>query len=180
MYIELNLPEQQYGDWTLDSFHKNGKQYQQLHKGNLLMMANTPEITADYVEFLHAAQGAIHINGLGIGLCCQYLLAKPEVTKLVVLETEPAILRLVAPYFQNDPRCTILQADAYTYEPPKGAIYDFVWHDIWTYKAALNVAQMEGLFARYAPYAKWQGAWSQAACRQLKQKEEQSILLSQV
>ena len=178
MYIELNLPEQQIGEWSLQSFiMEDGKKYQKLLKGDFLIMDNTPDIVEGYKDFLHRAKGNVLINGFGIGACCQYLLNKPSITKLTIIEVSQQIVDMVAPHFMHDPRCTIIRDDAFKYQPRVSEIFDYIWHDIWFYYKASNLKQMEVLFDKYKDMAKWQGAWKQKECLEL-QKKEQSVIFS--
>ena len=167
MYIELNLPEQKLNDWAIESFQQDGRKYQKLTKGGITWMVNTPDIVKDFVDFLTRAEGSILINGLGIGMCCHHLLAKDTVTDLTVIEYEKDIVELIAPHFEVDPRCTIIHGDAYTYEPPSGKIYDYVWHDVWTYVSTRNLEEYERLYNKYRNIAKWQDGWNLQAVRAL-------------
>ncbi len=172
MYIPLNLPEKQLNEWSIQSFHENGVKYQKLMKGNMLMMANTPDIVADYVEFLETAQGSVLINGLGIGMCSRYLVQKDTITDITVIEYNENIFNLIAPSFENEYKCTVIHGDAFTYTPPVGKYYDYVWHDIWTYYASKNLKDIAILMEKYQTIAGQQGAWSYQKCVELKNREQ--------
>lgn len=167
MHIPLQIPEGRVGEYEIASFQQDGRAYQRLLYRGQVLMVNTPDIVSGFKDFLQRAEGRVHINGLGIGMCCQYLLSKPGLEKLTVLEYVQEIVELVAPAFGHDPRCEIFQADAFEWEPPEGERYDFVWHDVWTTYSARNLQQMAVLFAKYGPVASWQGAWGQARCEEL-------------
>lgn len=171
MHIELSLAEAKSGEWAIENFYQNEIRYQRLTKNGVDMMLNTPEIVAEYVNFFKQAEGSVLVNGLGIGLCCEYLLKKDTITDLTLIEYEKDAIQLVAPHFNHDKRCSIIHADAFTYEPPKGKIYDYVWHDIWTTYASKNLKEMDILFAKYSKIAKWQGAWNQHRCLELYKRE---------
>ena len=172
MYIELSLPEGTSGDWEIRTFYEGDTKYQALFKSGILMMANTFDIVEEYVDFLSRAEGTILINGLGIGMCCQYLLKKPSVTALTVVEFEPDAIKLVAPYFKSDLRFETIQADALTFQPPQGVRYDYVWHDIWTQYRSANLESMDSLFEKYRNIAGWQGAWAREKCITLQCTEQ--------
>ena len=176
MHIELNLPEKKLGEWSIQSYSIDGINYQKLMKGNFLVMANTPDIVTEYEDFLTKAKGSVLINGLGMGLCCQYLLNKKELIELTVIEKEPSIVALIAPHFNKDKRCTIICGDAFNYQAPSGKMYDFVWHDIWYYYSSKNLEQIHLLTNKYAKIASWQGAWCEQKCRDLLQQENQPSL----
>lgn len=166
MYIELNFEERKSGDWSIETFYQDGIKYQKLvHKG-VIMMINTPEIVKDFEAFLKIGDGSILINGLGMGMCNVHFLKKETVTDLTVIEYNKELVDFIRPYFADEPRCTIIHADALTYEPPAGKRYDFVWHDIWTTQSASNVKNMDILFDKYKDITGWQSAWREAICRE--------------
>ena len=136
------------------------------------MMANTPEIVEKYIAFLTIAEGNVLINGLGMGMCSQYLLNKKKVSSLTVVEFNKTVIDLVAPNFINYPNHTIIHANAFEFEPLKDIIYDLVWHDIWTLYSAKNLKEMDILFEKYQKIALWQDAWAREDCLQQQEKEQ--------
>lgn len=171
MYIELNLPEARMGAWSIQTFYKKDMRYQKLMNGPIMMMANTPDVVKEYEDFLLRAEGSILINGLGIGMCCQYLLEKASVTDITVIEYEKTLIDLLADNFHCPPRCVIIHENAFTYTPPKNKHYDYVWHDIWTYYMSKNLKDMEILFQKFQGISSWQGAWCYEKCLELLKKE---------
>lgn len=176
MYIRLDLPEKELNGWAIESFFQDGKKYQRLVKNGMTWMVNTPDITKDFEDFLIRAEGSVLINGLGMGMCCKHLLEKPRLRDLTVIEYEKGIYELVAPLFHDEPRCTIVHGDAFTYEAPKGKRYDFVWHDIWTYVSTRNLAEYERLYAKYEDKATWQDGWNLESVKALIEKEKNNRL----
>ena len=134
-------------------------------------MINTPDIVEDFEEFLTIAEGHVLINGLGMGMCNVHLLDKKSLKSLTVIEYNEDLVNFIKPFFQHEDRCQIIHADAFEYEPPKGAKYDYVWHDVWTHQSATNVAQIEKLRNKYNEIASWQGAWREDKCRAQLQAE---------
>ncbi|NJL76836.1 MAG: hypothetical protein HC892_19260 [Saprospiraceae bacterium] len=172
MYIPLNLPEKAIDDWKIESFQAEGVKYQQLTCKGIVIMANTPPIVAQYVHFLEIAEGNILINGLGIGMCSQYLLNKASVSSLTVVEFNKTVIELVAPNFAHYPNHRVIHANAFEFEPPKDMVYNLVWHDIWTLYSSKNLQEMDILFEKYSKFALWQGAWARADCIKMKIKEQ--------
>lgn len=121
------------------------------------MMSTTQMEYRTNKDFVEGAGGDVLVMGLGLGMLIQPLLANPRVKTLTIVEKEPSVIQLVAPHYQHHgDRLTIIQGDAFTYEPSKG--YDWVYHDIWP-RMNGNEEEMETLELRYAPWATNQGFW---------------------
>lgn len=174
MHVELNFPELSAGNWAIETFWQDEVKYQRLTKNGIVMMINTPDIVKDFEAFLTVAEGTILINGLGMGMCNVHLLRKPTVTEITVVEYDKELVDFISPLFAQEERCTIIHADALTFEPPTGKYYDYVWHDIWTLQSTKNVQQIDFLKEKYAAVAGWQGAWREAAVRAQLERSKSS------
>lgn len=130
-------------------------------------MSNTPDEIRDFSHFTHIAKGSVLINGLGLGCVVKVLLDKPEITKITVIEKSEDVIKLVAPYF-NDERLTIIHADAFEYKPNKGELFNFVWHDIWDHICADNLPEMATLHRKYGKKSEWQDSWAKQLCQKAK------------
>ena len=187
MKIEVNVPDGVSGKWSVSTFTVEKEElsqmlsmmkygrgvpagtYKRLMRGGATIMSNTPDEISDFLGFLYKAKGSILINGLGLGVTLKALAEKPEVTDITVIENSEDVIKLVAPYY-TDPKITIIQADAFTWNPPKGKIYDCVWHDIWDNICADNLPEMTKLHRKYARRSKYQESWCKYRC--LRQKRE--------
>ena len=85
-----------------------------------------------------------------------FFLIKRIVTDITVLEKEIDVINLVAPSFKNK-KVKIIHADAFTWTPPKGKIFDFVWHDIFNFRHEIKRNEIKRLKEKYKGIAKWQG-----------------------
>jgi len=137
-----------------------------------VMMSDTPAEIADHEKAIKRARGNILINGLGIGVVLNACLMKPEVKHCTVVEVDPDVISLVAPHYQKKwgDRLTIVQANALTWEPPKGAKYSMIWHDIWKNICANNLVDIVDLKRKYIFFKKWggwQGCWVEKQVRHL-------------
>jgi spermidine synthase len=90
-------------------------------------------------------------------------LRKPEVEHVTVVEQSEDVIKLVASHYEG-PRVTIVHADAMTYQPPTGAKFGAVWHDIWDDICADNLDEMKILHRRYGRRTVWQGSWARELC----------------
>lgn len=186
---EVPVPDGVSGPWEISSFsiteaqaaqynvrHLRGKlQHHMVQPGDYkrlvcinedggrdVVMSNTPmEVTTNAAAAI-AATGRVLINGLGLGMLLHHLLQKPEVTEVIVVERSADVIKLVAPSYLDNPKVTIAWGDAFTYEPT--GLFDFVWHDIWTFISDGNLEEMDRLEAKYAPIAKVQMSWAREEC----------------
>jgi hypothetical protein len=124
-------------------------------------MSDTPAEMRDHREAARRAHGSCLINGLGLGMILAAVLRKPDVTDVTVVEFDADVIALVGPTYDADPRLTIVNADAFTYQPPPGRRYAMAWHDIWSGIAATNLVSMAVLMRKYEPIADWQGCWAE-------------------
>lgn len=189
MIPSVSVPEGKSGKWSIEKFtigqeerlsifnlrlamHGRsippGTYTRLLCEGRGVIMSDTPAERRDHYSFVRAARGHVLINGLGIGMCLNAALAKPEVTKATVVELDEDVIRLVAPHYLSDPRVEIVHADAYEYAPPKGIRYGAVWHDIWDSICADNLEDMKKLHRKYGRRADWQGSWARDICERYK------------
>jgi hypothetical protein len=135
--------------------------------GRTLVMSDTPDEMRDLYPILTHARGRILINGLGLGCAVKALLSIPEVDHIDVVEISPELIELVGPYY-DDPRVTIHEGDAVTFEFPAGTRWDAVWHDVWDVLTTDNLNEgnphahpcsYEKLHRRYGGRCGWQGSW---------------------
>lgn len=121
-----------------------------------------------------ARGGEILITGLGLGLVAEAILREPanNVTRITLIERSPDVIRLVAPYLETryPGQIEVIEADAFSWEPPEGRFFAVGWHDIWPDPASPNVAEeINQLREHYRPWCEWQGSWPesyQAALRE--------------
>lgn len=169
MHVQLDFPEISNETFSIECFVENGKQYHMLKKNGLIIMKNTPDIVIDFIPFLSLAEGHVLINGLGMGMCNEYLLTKPTLRSLTVIEYDKELIDFLLPILSTDSRCEVIHADALEYIPEKTKNYDYVWHDIWTTQSRNNVLEINKLKEKYSYIAKWQGAWREEQC--IRQQE---------
>lgn len=138
--------------------------YKRLTINGDTVMSNTPMEVRTNMEANRRAHGRVLINGLGLGMLVEKMLTKPEVEHITVIEKNPEVIALVSPVFENNERVTIIEADAFSYKPPKGETYQLVWHDIWTFICADNLPEMHTLHRKYGRRAEYQMSWAREEC----------------
>jgi hypothetical protein len=108
--------------------------------------------------------GEILITGLGLGVVAQAILQVPDsaVEKVTIVEQSADVIRLVEPWLQarHAERLEVVEADAFSWQPPDGRRFTVVWHDIWPdpYMPQIE-ADIARLEARYQACGDWQGYW---------------------
>ena len=174
------IPEGESGDWKIEKFtvsdhdakffnlrcdlnfqhHRRIEPgtYTRLWNKKALVMSDTPAEVRDQLMFTSTAQGVVLVNGLGLAVTTRLLLAKPDVTRVIVNEISQDVINLVLKYIKND-KLTVNHANAFEWKPPKGFRFDAVWHDIWNDICADNLPDMRKLHRRYGHWADTQGSW---------------------
>jgi hypothetical protein len=138
--------------------------YTRLMRGPVLVMSDTPAEIRDHLEAIRRASGRVLIHGLGLGMVLKAVLAKPEVTRVDVVEKSEDVIRLVVPTYEVDPRLHIHHGDAFTFRFPPTERFDVVWHDVWDSICADNLPEMATLHRRYGRRTHWQGSWAKELC----------------
>jgi hypothetical protein len=176
--------------------------YTALKCGGRTIMSDTPDEIRDHLGAIAEAErygGHVLINGLGLGMVvaavlnaerhceecsgyphrgectCEPVAAKRyTVDKVTVIENSPDVIALVGPTLTEryGDRLEIIEADAFTYKPPKGIKYSVVWHDIWPDLCTENLKTMGTLHRRYGRRCDWQGSWGKELLRHHRRQEK--------
>ena len=136
--------------------------YAKLVVNGTLMMTDTPMEHGTNRGVVRNATGHVLIGGLGLGMILQVIAAKPEVTKITVVELSPDVAKLVGPYL--DPKVEVIVADIFEWKPQKGTKFDSLYFDVWPYITTSNLVDMTKLHRRFSHY-KAPGAWMDSWCR---------------
>lgn len=147
-----------------------------VHKKRGVVMSNTTMERRTAIDAYIHATGCVLVNGLGLGMVLEGILNRDRVTHVTVVEIDPDLCVLVGDYFKaKDKRVAIVNDDAYTFKPPYGAHYDYVWHDIWDDISESNLPQMAKLTRKYRkPLSERQGVWSRDVVRAMQARERRS------
>ncbi len=197
MKISIDVPDGISGRWEVKTFevseekaalfnlredvrgtgrHVEAGTYKKLSRHGLVIMSNTPAEISDHVDFINEAKqrgGHILINGLGLGVALKEILKSEAVESVTVVEESQDVISLVATTYLKDSRVSIIEADAFEYEPPADKKYSAVWHDIWDSICSENLREMSKLCRKYRKLTDWQGCWAREECRIQKRKEDQ-------
>lgn len=144
-----------------------------IYDGRVCVMSNTPFEIYTHREFFDNAKGSVLINGLGLGMALGHILkytGERRIEHVTVVELSKDVINLVAPSFYHDKRVEIINADALTWNPPKGERYNAVWHDIWPDINEDNRRDMMRLVRKYGKRADWQGCWSRKVLEEIIMK----------
>lgn len=151
--------------------------YTTLHVNGELMMSDTPMETRTNKRFIDRARGRVLIFGLGLGVVLRPLLAKPEVTHVIVVENNADVVALVEPKF-SDPRLVVMDGDAKDpglvdlFVDRGHSTFDTVWIDIWPEIGHQNEPEMKKLSSMWAsvlhPGGGYIGCWSRTESKALR------------
>lgn len=140
--------------------------YTGLKRGNCLVMSDTPDEIKDNADIVYEAHrhgGHILIAGLGLGVTVELVLESSNVDHVTVVESSPDVIALVAPHLQSrhDGRLTVVQADIFSWRPPRGQRYSAAWFDIWNTICADNLPEMRVLKRKFSRRTDWCGCWQE-------------------
>jgi len=180
----VDVPEGVSGDWRVERFvvdaagaklhnlrccfspgqgHRTIKPgtYTRLMRGRTVVMSDTPAEIFDLFFAIRKATGSVLVNGLGLGVFLHAIANKTEVTDITVIEQSQDVLALAGSHYQKKygNRLTLVRADAFQYEPPKGKRFGFVWHDVWNDICGDNWDEMKRLHRKYGRRCDAQGSW---------------------
>lgn len=198
---KVNVPEGRSGKWAIERFkitrdeallamitgslgsgrHVPSGTYTRLTRGDVTVMSDTPDEIRDHRLFIGKSQGDVLIAGLGLGMCARACLYRDAVKSVTVIEQSPEVIDLVyEPWLRRIARrqgksLTVIQADIFTWEPPRGVVYDLAWFDIWDEISARNLPGMHRLHRRFARKAKWKGSWGRDAIESMRRAEERAL-----
>jgi hypothetical protein len=136
--------------------------YTGLFHDDELIMSDTPDEIRDHLAIIARASGHVLMHGLGLGLCLQAMLQKPEVEHVLVIERSPDVIRLVADHYLRRfgrGRLTVREGDAFTWQPSPGSWWDLIWHDIWPTLAPDNLSEIGQLHEGFRKNCAFQDSW---------------------
>lgn len=183
--IDVSVPDGTRGEWKIETFTvsdddskmtalrsaASGRDeyvppgtYKRLTRSGAIVMSNTPMEIRTNQWILENATGRVLINGLGLGMVVGEILRKPDVGSVTVIEVSSEVISLVAPTFGEDPRVSIINANAFAHRPRRGERFDIVWHDIWDNICAENLPDMRRLHRKYSRCSVDQRSWCRSEC----------------
>jgi len=182
----MEIPDGESGNWKISEFEvtkddvaihniramfspgsrtiRPGK-YKKISRNGSVIMSNTDSELRDHRHFVYKANGKVLINGLGLGCVLSEVLAKDRVESVTVIEISEDVINLVAPFFESNPKVTIIHADAFEWKPPRGVRYNAVWHDIWDNICTDNLPEMTRLHRKYGRRCDYQDSWCRGLCK---------------
>jgi hypothetical protein len=149
-----------------------------LKVGGVLMMSDTLHEKRTCSGVVWNANGRVLIAGLGMGWILHPILAKSEVTEVVVIEKSADVIKAISPSLAKyGDRLKIICADIFEWRPAKGEKFDTIWFDIWPDVSTddlKDMARLNRAFARFLnrenPKA-WRAAWSEDMLKYRRSQE---------
>ena len=194
---KVSLQEGVSGDWSIRKFAvsedesrlqsilslgKGGRfptpgNYTGLYRRDTVIMSDTPDEIRDHIGVINEATGDVLIAGLGLGVVLQAIAQKPDVASITVIEVSTDVIALVKPQLETREwfsKVTIIEADIFTWKPPKNVVYNVIWFDVWDNLCTDNLAEMATLHRRFAKRTKYQGSWGKEYLKYVREKEKRS------
>jgi len=99
-------------------------------------MSLTPMELESHMPHIAAARGTVVVAGLGMGMYLYNILRKPEVTRVIVLERDKAVVKLLShtaqfTTWQGSSKLELVIGDAFNYRPDFPV--DYLYADIWEF-----------------------------------------------
>lgn len=146
--------------------------YWQLDRDHTTVMSDTPDERRDCFSLVYtAAERVVRgepvtalVLGLGLGMVTKALLDLAQVAHVTVVEADPDVHALVGAAMQRRyrDRLTLVEADAFVWQPPRGARWTVGWADVWDTISGGHWPQMQALRRRYGRRCDWWRAWCEA------------------
>jgi len=133
--------------------------YVRLYLGGTLIMSDTPmEMKSNMIALQsiaeHGAETVI-VGGLGIGMVTLGIASMPSVKRVIVIEMNDDVIKLVGPAIQAlSNKIEIVHADVFDWRPEKGTKFDYAYFDIWPYITEDNKKDFKKLRRVFGRYVK--------------------------
>lgn len=156
--------------------------YVRLAVNGQLYMTDTDMEWGSNQAVMYKANGDVLIAGLGVGLILVPILVKQSVRSVTVLEKFPDVITLTEPHIRKAAgadgyKLTVVEADALTWKPPAGQMWDVIYFDIWPDICTDTLSEIATLKRRYARRLRregtnpWMGAWMEGTLRHRREQE---------
>jgi len=195
--LPIEIPEGTSGDWEVKRFTVSKQDskldairaiassssfgrftppgiYTKLERNGAVVMSDTPDELRDLWSLKwKAKKGRVLVMGLGLGCAVQMVLGNQEIDCVTVVEKSRDVLTLVGPTLQNayGNRLTVIEGDAFLWQPPKGQRWEAVWFDIWDDLCLDNLTEMTKLKRKFGKMADWKGCWGEELLRRQERHE---------
>jgi hypothetical protein len=149
--------------------------YAKLIVGRALMMSDTRHEQITNYEVVQRAKGHVFIGGLGLGMVTHAIAAKPEVTKITVLEKSQGVIDLVGHTLPS--KVEVIQGDVFDYKPGKSQKFACIYFDIWPDLNTDNLSEMTKLHRRFRKYLTddgWMDSWCRGILRSERRRDQRN------
>lgn len=191
---KVSVPEGRVGDWSVDRFtvgeHDLGRirhmfdgrdpghgEFTRLCEGETVWMSDTHAEVRDHLgaiyEMRRESCQRVLIHGLGLGVVVQAALHADAVRHVDVVEINPAVIELVGDHYlkmaaEAGKSLVIHNADAWTYQWPKGTRWDVAWHDIWPTITGDDYEEHKTMRRKFGHRVGWQACWAEHHVKRMR------------
>lgn len=115
--------------------------------GGRLYMSDSHYERATNYTVVRKAHGNVLIAGLGLGMIVHPILAKPEVSSVLVIEKYKDVIDLISPTIPSE-KLTITCADIFIWKPAPKRKFNTIYFDIWGDMSTGDLAEQAKLHQR--------------------------------
>lgn len=124
MFDSNTLPDVTIADGSMGEFSIKKKDWRWfLYRGDTQLMCLSTKTLREYKEqyaFYDLAYGDVFMSGFGFGLAPLWLISKPEVNSVTILEYNPEVVELFLLNNKLPDNVTVVYGDIHTYKPDRG------------------------------------------------------------
>ena len=125
-----------------------------LHIGDISIMSDSQQEYLEHLPLLNQdLQGHVLITGLGLGFVNRFLINRPKIQSVTIVEKYEEVIDMIWDSCPKDERFNIVHADAESWDPPM--VYDFTWIDSWIGEAIAPPDKwIEQMKEKYLPFSR--------------------------
>lgn len=137
IYNDVTINEDNFTEYSSLGYFEKEFKYLTLAKDNVIWMSITPNEIKTMKKSVEEAHGKVLTFGLGLGYYAYMASIKPDVDKLVVVESDENIIEIfkknILPFFPYPPKIEIVKEDAFKYleRVDINEKFDYAFFDIW-------------------------------------------------
>ncbi len=137
IYNDVTVNETTFAEYSSLGYFEEEFKYLTLAKDNVIWMSITPNEIKTMQKSVEEAHGKVLTFGLGLGYYAYMVSIKPDVDKLVIVESDANIIEIfkknILPFFPYSQKIEIVKEDAFKYlnRVDINKEFDYAFFDIW-------------------------------------------------
>lgn len=134
---DISINEEDFAEYSSLGYFSKEFKYLTLAKDNVIWMSITPNEIITMQKSVEEAHGRVLTFGLGLGYYAYMVSIKPNVDKVVVVESDLKIIEIfkkyILPFFPYPQKIEVINEDAFKYldHVDINSEFDYAFFDIW-------------------------------------------------